>query len=163
MNAIDTGRQANQQTGSRNLIPVSVVRLVVVLAVEGAILFVAAGRLDWVWGWAFLGTYLLVSNPNPAGRNPLCVAVSRDGLVFTALAALPIPGSPSSGFPARLPRQGMAPDTLQYPHAIEHDGHLLVVFSRNKRAVESVKVPLSAVEALLTAPVPYPERRREGD
>jgi protein-S-isoprenylcysteine O-methyltransferase Ste14 len=31
------------------------------LVLEGAILFLAAGRLDWVWGWAFLGTYALVS------------------------------------------------------------------------------------------------------
>jgi protein-S-isoprenylcysteine O-methyltransferase Ste14 len=61
MNAIDSGGQSIERTGTRNLIPISLVRLGILLAFEGAILFLAAGRLDWVWGWAFLGTYALVS------------------------------------------------------------------------------------------------------
>jgi protein-S-isoprenylcysteine O-methyltransferase Ste14 len=61
MDAIDTDNQSNEPTSSRTLILVSLVRMVVLLAFEGALLFLAAGRLDWVWGWAFLGTYGLVS------------------------------------------------------------------------------------------------------
>src|SRR5204862_7115882 len=57
-----------------------------------------------------------------------------DGLTFTRLARLAVPS----------PR----PATLQYPHALEHDGHLLVAFSRNKAAIEVLKVPLRDVEAL---------------
>lgn len=61
MNAANADNRSNDQTGTGNLIPVSLVRIGVLLAFEGAILFLAAGRLDWVWGWAFLGTYLLAS------------------------------------------------------------------------------------------------------
>ncbi|MBT3380135.1 MAG: hypothetical protein HN742_15405 [Lentisphaerae bacterium] len=34
------------------------------------------------------------------------------------------------------------------PRAIEHEDYLLITFSRNKKSVEVIKVPLSAVEAL---------------
>jgi predicted neuraminidase len=77
------------------------------------------------------GRYVLVSNANPAGRNPLCLSVSGDGLVFTAIARLPIPAGED--------------DTLQYPHVIAQDNHLLIAFSRNKTEIEVVKVPLEAV------------------
>lgn len=81
------------------------------------------------------GDYVLVSNPNPQGRNPLCLSVSRDGLVYTNMAVLPIDSQPQ--------------DTLQYPHVIEHDDRLLVTFSRNKRAVELVIISLNDVDALV--------------
>jgi protein-S-isoprenylcysteine O-methyltransferase Ste14 len=61
MNATGTGSQSNKRTNTRSLILVSLVRMVVLLAFEGALLFVAAGRLGWVWGWAFLGTYGLMA------------------------------------------------------------------------------------------------------
>jgi protein-S-isoprenylcysteine O-methyltransferase Ste14 len=61
MNAIDSDSQPDKQTGERSLFLVSLVRIVVLLAFEGALLFVAVGRLDWIWGWAFLGTYGLMS------------------------------------------------------------------------------------------------------
>lgn len=77
------------------------------------------------------GDYVLISNPNPKGRNPLCLSVSADGLVYTQMSVLQVPADPS--------------DSLQYPHVIEHDGHLLIVYSRNKRSVEIFKVPLESV------------------
>ena len=80
------------------------------------------------------GYYVLVSNPNPRGRRPLCLSVSGDGLIFTRMARLPIPSQPG--------------ETVQYPHIIERDGYLLVVFSRNKTAIEVVKVPLIEVDRL---------------
>ena len=57
---------------------------------------------------------------------------SADGKVFTRMARLDIP-SPK-------------PATLQYPHAVEHDGHLYVTFSRNKTAIEVVRVRVADVE-----------------
>jgi len=43
-------------------------------------------------------------------------------------------------------RQGVA--SLQYPHAIEHDGKLLIAFSRNKAQTELFIVPLAELETL---------------
>ncbi len=78
------------------------------------------------------GYYVLVSNPNPKDRNPLCLSVSEDGKVFTRMAVLPVPGT----------------GTFQYPHLIEHDEHLLVVYSHNKRAIEVLKIPISEIQRL---------------
>lgn len=39
--------------------------------------------------------------------------------------------------------------SLQYPHAIEHDGYLLIALSRLKTQIEVFRVPLDAVAALL--------------
>jgi hypothetical protein len=78
------------------------------------------------------GVRVLVSNPNPEGRNPLCLSVSKDGLVFTGMAKLPIPGT----------------GTFQYPHIVEKDGFLWIVYSRNKADIEVIKVPLTAINEL---------------
>lgn len=96
------------------------------------------------------GRYVLVSNANPAGRNPLCLAISDDGVTFDRLAKLPIPGTipdVASGKEIANDRSGK-PDTLQYPHVIEHDGQLVIAFSRNKIAIEVVKLPLTELERL---------------
>ena len=85
------------------------------------------------------GCYVLVSNPNPAGRNPLCLAISEDGVTFSRLARLP--EDPSSHSERKVP-------TLQYPHVIEQDGSLLICYSRRKTAIEVIKVSLEAVERL---------------
>ena len=61
-------------------------------------------------------------------------AISEDGLVFTRMALLDIPS--------------MRPGTLQYPHAIEHDDHLLITFSRNKAQSEIFKVSLKDINGL---------------
>jgi hypothetical protein len=96
------------------------------------------------------GYWVMVSNPNPRGRNPLCLSVSRDGMVFTRMARLPIPEHleqlpATPGSPANASLQ----DSLQYPHVIEHERHLLVAFSRRKQTVEVVKVPLAEVDAMV--------------
>jgi hypothetical protein len=83
------------------------------------------------------GFRVLVSNANPkVGRREMHLAVSEDGLTFTRLARLDIPS----------PRPG----TLQYPHVIEHEGHLYIAFSRNKATTELLKVALDDVAALLS-------------
>lgn len=75
------------------------------------------------------GVRLLISNANPnVGRRELHLSMSKDGATFTRMARLDIP-SPKPG-------------TLQYPHAIEHDGRLLIAFSRNKAQTELFQVAL---------------------
>jgi hypothetical protein len=80
-----------------------------------------------------LGFHLLLSNPNPVGRNPLCLSVSRDGMVFTGMARLP------------LPEHG----TYQYPHVVEHGRFVYTIFSRDKRAIEVVRIHLSDLARML--------------
>lgn len=81
------------------------------------------------------GYRVLLANANPGiGRRQLHLALSEDGRVFTGLAQLAIPSA--------------RPATLQYPHALEHEGHLLVAFSRNKAQIEVLKVPLRDLEPL---------------
>ncbi|MBC8868651.1 MAG: hypothetical protein H8E44_04505 [Planctomycetes bacterium] len=43
-------------------------------------------------------------------------------------------------------RTGVA--SLQYPHAIEHDEQLMIAFSRNKKQIELLRVPLDAIDRL---------------
>jgi protein-S-isoprenylcysteine O-methyltransferase Ste14 len=40
------------------------VQVALLVVFQGAVLFLAAGRLDWVWGWVYLGTYLVVAPIN---------------------------------------------------------------------------------------------------
>lgn len=80
------------------------------------------------------GGYVLISNPNPEARNPICLSFSADGLVYTAMARPAVPSEPG--------------DTLQYPHAIEHRGYLLIAYSRNKTAIETIKIPVDGVWGL---------------
>jgi hypothetical protein len=81
------------------------------------------------------GERVLISNASPGvGRRQLHLSLTEDGLIFRRMAVLAIPS----------PR----PATLQYPHAIEQDGHLLIAFSRNKHQTEVLKVPLAAIVAL---------------
>jgi hypothetical protein len=80
-----------------------------------------------------LGFYVLVSNANPAGRNPLCVSVSQDGLVFTGMAKLPLPVN----------------GTYQYPHVLEHGRFVYIIYSRDKRAIEVSRVRLTDLARML--------------
>jgi len=77
------------------------------------------------------GDYALVSNANPRGRDPLTLALSSDGLTYRRLFRL------------------VGGRHVDYPHMIEHQGHLLISFSSAKQTVEVLKVPLSAVDELI--------------
>ncbi|WP_425616142.1 exo-alpha-sialidase [Anatilimnocola sp. NA78] len=84
------------------------------------------------------GQRVLISNANPGiGRRELHLSLSDDGLTFRRMARLDIPSA--------------KPATLQYPHAIEHEGHLLIAFSRNKVQSEILKVSLAEIAALSTS------------
>ena len=76
------------------------------------------------------GRYVLVSNSNPRARDPLTLAISDDGLVFDRLYWL------------------VGGRHVDYPHAIEHDGHLLVAFAGRKQTVEVLKIELKALKGL---------------
>ncbi|UCF62230.1 MAG: isoprenylcysteine carboxylmethyltransferase family protein [Anaerolineaceae bacterium] len=41
-----------------------VLQVVILVVFQAAILFLAAGRIDWVWGWAYIGVYLVVAPIN---------------------------------------------------------------------------------------------------
>ena len=91
------------------------------------------------------GYYALVSNPNPRGRNPLCLSLSRDGLVFDRMLRLPIPEDIGIEWQLDSRDPSARSETFQYPHVIEHDGHLLIAYSRRKQTVEVVKIPLAEI------------------
>ena len=76
------------------------------------------------------GYYVMVSNSNPRKRDPLTLAISKDGLVFTKLFWL------------------IGGRHVDYPHIIEHDGHLLIAFSGAKQTMEVMKVSLDELERL---------------
>jgi len=77
------------------------------------------------------GYYVLVSNSNPRKRDPLTLAISEDGLVFTKLFWL------------------IGGRHVDYPHIIEHDGHLLIAFSGAKQTMEVMNVSLDELERLV--------------
>jgi hypothetical protein len=76
------------------------------------------------------GYYVMVSNSNPRQRDPLTLAISQDGLVFNKLFWL------------------IGGRHVDYPHLIEHDGHLLIAFSGAKQTMEVMKVSLDELERL---------------
>lgn len=77
------------------------------------------------------GYYAMVSNANPKSRDPLVLSISRDGLVYTRMFYL------------------VGGRHVDYPHILEHDGHLLIAFSGAKQTMEVMKVSLDDVDALI--------------
>ncbi|MDP6060604.1 MAG: exo-alpha-sialidase, partial [Pirellulaceae bacterium] len=77
------------------------------------------------------GYYALVSNSSPRRRDPLTLAISVDGLVYTHLFYL------------------VGGRHVDYPHIIEHDSHLLIAFSGAKQTMEVIKVSLADVDDLI--------------
>jgi len=101
------------------------------------------------------GYRVIVLNAHPSlGRRELHLAISADGKNFTRLARLDIPTPPS--IPTEVSRikkkfsAGIA--SLQYPHVIEHEGRLLIAFSRGKMQTEVFHVNLDDIDALLKKP-----------
>ena len=68
------------------------------------------------------GRYAMVSNPHPKRRDPLVLSLSNDGMVFNRMFYL-VGGRP-----------------VDYPHMIEHGGHLYIAHSGGKRSVEIERV-----------------------
>ena len=76
------------------------------------------------------GRYVLVSNPNPKQRDPLTISISDDGLVFHSMAYL------------------VGGRWVDYPHVIEHDGHLFIAFAGGKQTVEVLRVRIADLDGL---------------
>ncbi len=98
------------------------------------------------------GYRVLVLNANPAvGRRELHLAVSTDGRTFTHLARLDIPSPPSIPQDvSRITKKFSAGiGSLQYPHVIEDNDHLLIALSRGKVETEVFHVKLDDIDALL--------------
>ncbi|MEZ6089030.1 MAG: exo-alpha-sialidase [Pirellulaceae bacterium] len=80
------------------------------------------------------GRYVLISNSNPRKRDPLTIAISSDGLVFDKLAWL------------------VGGRRVDYPHAIEHQGYLLVAFAGGKQTVELLRIKVADMDAISMPP-----------
>jgi hypothetical protein len=76
------------------------------------------------------GRYVLVSNPQPKKRDPLTLSISDDGMVFTKMIYL------------------VGGRWIDYPHVIEHDGHLFISFAGGKQSIEVLKVKIAEVDAV---------------
>ena len=76
------------------------------------------------------GYYVMVSNSNPLRRDPLTLAISDDGLVFTDLFYL------------------VGGRHVDYPHMIEHNDQLLIAFSGAKQTMEVLNVSLDDIDRL---------------
>lgn len=90
------------------------------------------------------GYYVIVSNANPKGRNPLALSTSEDGITFTRMSRLPVPVSRDGGAFDAAHTSG----SVQYPHVIEHNGHLYITYSRHKTSIEVIRVSLDEVDRL---------------
>ncbi|QDU80203.1 hypothetical protein Pla110_19270 [Polystyrenella longa] len=95
------------------------------------------------------GYWVMFSNPNPKQRNPLCMSVSRDGLVFDRMVRLPVPEELENAKWADSSRFGSTRyESWQYPHSIEQNGSVLVAFSRRKQTVEVIQIDLDDIAGL---------------
>ena len=77
------------------------------------------------------GYYAMVSNANPARRDPLVLSISDDGLVYTRMFYL------------------VGGRHVDYPHILEHDGRLLIAFSGAKQTMEVLRISLDDLDAAL--------------
>lgn len=76
------------------------------------------------------GLYYLISNPD-LHRHVLAVSFSTDGWIFGDPHVLR-KGGPALRYPGRSKNS----HTFQYPHAIEQDGSLWVIYGTNKEDIE---------------------------
>ena len=74
------------------------------------------------------GRFVLVSNSNPAKRDPLTISISANGLVFTEMRYL------------------VGGRHVDYPHVLEHGGNLFIAFAGAKQTVEVLKIRISDLE-----------------
>ena len=84
------------------------------------------------------GSYFLINNPNPEGRDPLAIAFSRDGWGFDRPLALR-----KNAPPRRFRGTAKPSGSFQYPHAMERDGSLWVIYSTNKEDIEISEFSIS--------------------
>ncbi|QDU27565.1 hypothetical protein ETAA8_26530 [Anatilimnocola aggregata] len=94
------------------------------------------------------GRYVLVSNPRPKHRDPLVIALSDDGLVFTKMVYL------------------VGKRHVDYPHVMEHEGQLYIAFAGGKQSIEVLRLKLADLDAVkmptqpLTFAAPAPQKMK---
>lgn len=81
--------------------------------------------------------FFYVGNPIGRGRMPLVLSLSRDGIHFTDHFILG-----NARYEKRRPGAAKGGE-YGYPHCLLHDGYLYVIVSRQKEAVEVLRVALS--------------------
>jgi len=87
------------------------------------------------------GLYFLINNPNQKSRDPLAISFSEDGWTFSKPRAL------RKQPPARRFSGRAKPDmSVQYPHAIENQDSLWVIYATNKEDIEISEFRLSDLE-----------------
>jgi len=96
------------------------------------------------------GRYFLISNTNPRGRDPLAISFSRDGWTFGH--PLAVRREPP---PRRYAGRAKGSGSVQYPHALEHNGSLWVIYSTNKEDIEIAELPLAPLGHALYDVVVY--------
>jgi len=84
------------------------------------------------------GWYYLINNPRPEKRDPLAISFSRDGWSFGSPLALR-KNAPQQRYPGRAKN----PYSVQYPHALERNGSLWVIYSTNKEDIEISEFPIA--------------------
>lgn len=77
------------------------------------------------------GVFCLINNPDPKSRDPLAVTFSRDGWLYDRPLALR-----QRALPSRFALRPRANGSFQYPHAMEHNGSLWMIYSTNKEDIE---------------------------
>jgi predicted neuraminidase len=83
------------------------------------------------------GRFYYVGNPVGGGRTPLVLSLARDGVHFDRHAIL------GEGRYAQLKPGRAKGGEYGYPHALVHDGHLYVIVSRQKEAIEVLRVAVA--------------------
>lgn len=76
------------------------------------------------------GRYVLVSNANPNKRDPLTLAISKEGLVYDQLYYV------------------VGGRHVDYPHVYEHEGWLYIVFAGAKQTVEVIRVNIESLNTM---------------
>jgi hypothetical protein len=84
------------------------------------------------------GRYVLVSNANPARRDPLVLSMSNDGMIFSKMGYL------------------VGGRRVDYPHVLEHGRFLFVAFAGNKQSVEVLRIALDDLNRIENTPLSLP-------
>lgn len=85
--------------------------------------------------------FYLINNPNADARYPLVISTSSDGWIFENPKV--IRDAPPEAYRSReRGRFG-----YQYPHAVERNGSLWVIYSSAKRDIEITELPLGELES----------------
>lgn len=85
------------------------------------------------------GQFYYVGNPIGGGRTPLVLSLSRDGVKFDKHFILG-----ETHYERRKPGAAKGGE-YGYPHSMIHDGYLYVITSRQKEAVEVLRVALAVL------------------